>query len=119
MAVRRFCIELFFDEETETALNRSLRRLAESGLPSPLLDWGTRPHLTAAVAEQVDAGLKAALAAFARSTHARAVRLASVGTFRGEWGAAFFAPEVTPELQGLHRDIYTCCSSLCGEFDAG
>jgi 2'-5' RNA ligase len=71
------------DEAIEAVLSGNLQRLAAPKLPSPLLDWGARPHLTVAIAGSVDARLKDGLAAIARSRHSMPIRLSSVGTFPG------------------------------------
>lgn len=44
----QYAIELYFDQETETALFRLAQRVAEEKLSTKFMEWKTRPHLTLA-----------------------------------------------------------------------
>lgn len=44
--VRKTAVELLFDPGLEASLDRLLHAIADAGLPSPLLGWGVRPHVS-------------------------------------------------------------------------
>jgi len=91
-------IELFFDPATEVVLTSLLRELD----PSPLLQWGVRPHVSLLLCAEFEAGSEAALAAFARAQPPLPIVLASVGSFPGDLGVVFLAPIGTRALLDLH-----------------
>ena len=98
MIVTNRAIELFFDPATEAVLTSLLRELN----PSPLLQWGVRPHVSLLLCAGFEAGSEAALAAFARTQPPLPITLGSVGSFPGDLGVVFLAPVQTRGLLDLH-----------------
>ena len=98
MIVTNQAIELFFDPATELVLTSLLRELD----PSPLLQWGVRPHVSLLLCAEFEAGSEEALAAFACTQPPLPITLGSVGSFPGDLGVVFLAPIKTRALLDLH-----------------
>lgn len=102
-----YAVELLLDATAAEAVRGIWRRLADAGLPAPLLDLGIRPHVTLAVYEDLDpARLLDALGSFAAEEPPEPVSLASVGAFPGEERVVFLAPVVTRGLLALHAGFH-------------
>ena len=50
----KYAIELYYDEKTEEQLYSLAKRVADAGLSTKFMEWGTRPHLTLACFNDVD-----------------------------------------------------------------
>lgn len=50
----KYAVELYFDPETEEKMTSLARRVADEGLSTRFLEYGTRPHLTLACFNDVD-----------------------------------------------------------------
>jgi hypothetical protein len=100
-----YAIELFFDEETETAVRRVWAALAERGIAPYLHESLNRPHVSLAVYDALDLDLAAtALEAFAATTTPLPISLASWGLFpTAPEPVVFAAPVVTGALLALHE----------------
>lgn len=113
----KHAVELFFDPATEKVLRAELERLRDAGLPSPLLEWGTRPHVSLLLGTDMARGADEAVAAFAADVAPLAVTLDVLGTFAGEKRAVLLLPVVTQELLALHANAYDRLGPFFGELD--
>ena len=104
-------IELFFDDALEEALVASMRRLADAGLPAPLIDWGMRPHVTLALFEHPGDGLCPSVEEFAAQNPSWPVGFNCVGTFGGDEAAVFFVPTVNRTLLDFHARFHAECAA--------
>ncbi|MEM8885494.1 MAG: 2'-5' RNA ligase family protein, partial [Planctomycetota bacterium] len=93
-------IELLFDAQTDATLRGLLDEIDAAGLPSPLIGWGTRPHLSLLLGGAARDGLEEAVAAF--GAEPLSVTLDGVGTFPGDKGIVYLAPVVTRALLDIH-----------------
>ena len=50
----KYAIELYYDEKTEEQLYSLAKCVADAGLSTKFMEWGTRPHLTLACFNDVD-----------------------------------------------------------------
>lgn len=115
--MKRHSLELFFDDATEQVLQRELRRLRDAGLPSPLLHWGMRPHVSLLLGTDMHADGPDALATFASEFAALPVALGVLATFPGPQGTVMLLPVVTRDLLELHAEVHARLGSYFGESD--
>lgn len=101
MSLVAYAIELFFDEQADTAVRRLWHRLAASGLPSlETLGHGRhRPHVSLTVLET------APPPAVVDVRRLPALRFSTLGTFDGGGGVLFLAPVVTAPLLAVHARL--------------
>jgi len=99
-------IELVFDHDTEAAIRRIWDGLAAAGIPSQAP--ASRPHVTLAVAEHIDADVDDLLRPVAGRLPMRATVGAPVLFGRG---SVVFARLVVPtgELLALHAEVHRLC----------
>lgn len=103
-----FAIETFFDEASETRVRAVWQRIAAAGLPSTLLAHGHTPHVSLAVAEDLDPlAFAPVLAAFAASEPALSIRLASAATFATAEGVLFLGVVATRVLLERHERFHS------------
>ena len=115
--MKRHSIELFFDEATEQVLQGELRRMRDVGLPSPLLHWGMRPHVSVLLGSDMHEDAPDALAAFAAELAPLPVTLSVLGSFPGPHGTVILLPVVTRALLELHASAHARLGSLFADSD--
>jgi hypothetical protein len=83
-----YAIELFFDEQADTAVRRLWRRLAASGLPSleTLGHCRHRPHVSLTVVETARLPAVADVEDLVDARRLPALRFSALGTFGGGGG---------------------------------
>ncbi|MDJ0521029.1 MAG: 2'-5' RNA ligase family protein [Planctomycetota bacterium] len=98
---------MLLDTATEAAIRTVWERLRDEDVSATMLDIGSRPHVTLAVYNRLDADdFREEAAAFFAGEPPVPVRFSSAGTFGGHSGVAFLAPVVTAELLGLHARFH-------------
>jgi 2'-5' RNA ligase len=112
-----FAVQLFFDGETDTAIRRIWRELAEDNVAPYLHASANRPHLTLGIYEELElAESSAALGAFAAEEPSFPFAMRHIGSFPPTNEAVVFcAPVVTQRLIALHARIH----ALLGGIAAG
>jgi hypothetical protein len=100
-------IELVFDDETETTIRRIWADLAAVGVPSqaPV----ARPHVTLTVAQRIDRGVDAALAAVVGRLPLDCV-LGATLIFGRSHGVLARVVVPTLELLELHAQVHRMCA---------
>lgn len=95
-----YAIELFFNEQADTAVRRLWHRLAVSGLPSleTLGHRRHRPHVSLTVLETAQPPAVADVEDLADVRRLPALHFSALGTFGGDGGVLFLAPVVTEPL---------------------
>lgn len=110
-------IELLFDDEMESQLMALLGEIRSAGLPSPLLDWKMRPHVSLMLGTDVSAALEHAVEKFAARTSPIPILLDSICAFPGGKGVVYLGPVVNRALLSLHAEANTAMASAFGELD--
>jgi 2'-5' RNA ligase len=104
-----FAIEMCFDEESDRRVRAVWQRIADAGLPQPMLELpGAKPHVSLTALERLaDPGAFAArLAELAASEPPLAIRMASAATFATAEGVLYLGVVATRELLELHARFY-------------
>ena len=112
----RHAIELLYDEATESKLVGLLENVRDAGLPSPLLDWAMRPHITLILGVGAD-GLEQAVEEFAARTPPMPIMLDSICRFPGDEGVVYLGPIVRRSLLETHAAAHAAIGSCYGELD--
>jgi hypothetical protein len=104
VALVAYAIELFFDEQADTAVRRLWHRLAASGLPSleTLGHCRHRPHVSLTVLETARLPAVADVEDLVDARRLPALRFSALGTFGGGGGVLFLAPVMTAPLLAVH-----------------
>jgi hypothetical protein len=110
-------IELLFDDVMESQLMSLLGEIRSAGLPSPLLDWKMRPHVSLMLGTDVAADLEHAVEKFAARTSPIPILLDSICAFPGGKGVVYLGPVVSRALLSLHAEANTAMASAFGELD--
>jgi 2'-5' RNA ligase len=109
-------VELYFDDQADSAVRSMWQVLAQAGLPS--LATGThrrhRPHVTLAVAESL-AGADLSPVRSALAGHRPPLRLYVLGTFPGTGGALFLGVQVTADLLAFHAGVHAALDGQGGQ----
>ena len=102
-----YAIELFFDEQADTAVRRLWHRLAVSGLPSreTLGHRRHRPHVSLTVLETTRPQAVAHVVDLVDVQRLPALHFSALGTFDGGGGVLFLAPVVTEPLLTVHARL--------------
>lgn len=101
-----WALEICFDDATETEVRRRWDTLIAAGVPCLLPGSGARPHVSLAVARDIDmTALPDALNGIAEHAPAE-LTFASVGAFPTAEGVVFLAPVVTAELLRWHAEVW-------------
>lgn len=102
-----FALEMYFDPDADRLLRGTWEALAQAGVSAVMRDGGYRPHVSLAVAAEVDAdGMAAGLAAFAAAAPPLSLLLSYVGIFPGSEGVVYLGAAVTPQLLEVHAGAY-------------
>ena len=115
--MKRHSIELFFDDATERILQGELERLRDAGLPSPLLHWKMRPHVSVLLGTDMHDGVPARLARLAAEREPLPVTLCAMATFPGSQGTVMLLPVVTRELLDFHAEVHARLGDMFGDSD--
>ena len=109
-----YAIEMYFDKETEGIIMRLAHKIADAGLSTKYLEWKTKPHVTLAVYNDIDADRCAQLLErFAKERKAFPAIFDSVGMFN-DTKTVFLSPTITRGLYDLHSELHV----LMKEFEA-
>ena len=109
-----YAIEMYFDKETEEKIMRLAHKIADAGLSTKYLEWKTKPHVTLAVYNDIDADRCAQLLErFAKERKAFPAIFDSVGMFN-DTKTVFLSPTITRGLYYLHIELHV----LMKEFEA-
>lgn len=112
----QYAIVLYLDRETEDRIAYMMRRLAESGANTYMLDNKIPPHITLAMFEKENEdGLTETVECFARDIHCFDVYFESIGVFNP--AVIFLSPVVTEYLTGIHRTVHGCLSKIIADMD--
>ncbi len=102
-----FAIELFFDTQSDMAVQTVGQFLEKEKIPTVFSKLGSTPHVSLAVFEQYDPQrLHSLLKNLASHFFSMPFRLSSLGTFPGKEGVLFLAPVVTPRLLEIHTWLH-------------
>ena len=109
-----YAIEMYFDKETEGIIMRLAHKIADAGLSTKYLEWKTKPHVTLAVYNDIDADRCAKLLEqFAKEHKVFPALFDAVGMFNYT-KTIFLSPVMTKSLYELHSELY----ALMQEFEA-
>src|SRR5580765_5539182 len=98
-----FAIELYFDDATQRAVREVRTALAGAGVRAVLDELGDRPHISLAVASQLDErALEPHLGQWAAGMRPFPVTFDAVSSFATEEGVLFLAPAASEELSRAH-----------------
>ena len=102
-----FAVEMLLDSSADARVRALWRRIAERGLPSPLLALGHTPHVSLAVANGLEVGeLVPALRALVEPEPAPRTVLASAAAFGTAEGVVFLGAVATRPLLELHARFF-------------
>lgn len=102
-----FALEMYLDPESDRLLRAVWEELAQAGVSAVMRDGGYRPHVSLAVAAEVDAdSMGAELAAFAAAAPPLSLLLSHVGIFPGAERVVYLGAVVAPELLAVHTAAY-------------
>jgi 2'-5' RNA ligase len=108
-----YAIEMFFDENSETNIQRIWRSLKESGISSYMNDSGSVPHITLSVFNKIDVNdVNNRLVSFSEKISKFTLSLSSIGAFPSEEGVLFLAPIVTEKLLHIHHLFHNSFTDL-------
>lgn len=116
VSMMKYAVELYFDADTENALNRLARRVAEEGISTRFLEWKTRPHLTLACLNDVDEKIVSErIDSFAARHCQLPALICSVGMFP-DTRTIFVSPVMNRSMYGFHRELheYLCDCDFSG-----
>ncbi|MBQ8653590.1 MAG: 2'-5' RNA ligase family protein [Clostridia bacterium] len=109
----KYAVELYFDPETEEKMTSLARRVADEGLSTRFLEYGTRPHLTLACFNDVDESRCIRLLQQFAGTHGQLpAYIGSVGMFN-DTRTIFAAPVMHSAMYRIQRELHECMA----EFD--
>ena len=109
-----YAIEMYFDKQTEEKIMSLAHKIADAGLSTKYLEWKTRPHVTLAVYNDIDADRCAQLLEkFANDRKAFPALFDAVGMFNYT-KTIFLSPVMTRILYELHSELH----ALMKEFEA-
>jgi 2'-5' RNA ligase len=102
-----FALEMYFDSESDRTLRAIWEELARAGVSTVMRDGGYRPHVSLAVAAEVDAAAMAAdLAAYAATAPPLSLLLSYVGIFPGTEGVVYLGAVAASKLLKVHAAVY-------------
>jgi len=108
-----FAVELYFDGATERAVRDVRTALAGEGVRAVLDELGDRPHISLAVASQLDGrSLEPHLRQLAANMTPFAITLDIVSTFATEEGVVFLAPVASEPLSRAHAALHRILAKL-------
>jgi 2'-5' RNA ligase len=100
----RFSFELHFDADTEQVVRDLWNALDRAGICDARRN-GTAPHITLAIADEIDIGeLRQELTTFTSSKPRFTFSLESTGMFPA--GVVFLSPQRTAPLEAIHRHFH-------------
>jgi 2'-5' RNA ligase superfamily protein len=111
-----FAIEMLLDSVADARVRQLWRRIAERGLPSPLLALGHSPHVSLAVADglDVEAFLPELRVLLAREPAPRTA-LASAATFGTREGVIYLGAVATRALLDFHARFFPAFERAAGK----
>jgi len=102
-----FAVEMLLDSASDARMRALWQRIADRGLPSPLLALGHTPHVSLAVSNGLAVDdFVPALREFAAREAPPRTALASAATFGSAEGVVFLGAVPTPALIELHRRFF-------------
>ena len=102
----KYAIELYYDEKTEEQLYSLAKRVADAGLSTKFMEWGTRPHLTLACFNDVDEEkCIEQLKMFAQFHGKMPAYIASVGMFN-DTKTIFASPMMNDSMYEFQRELH-------------
>lgn len=108
-----FAIELYFDDATQHAVREVRTALAGAGVRAVLDELGDRPHISLAVASQLDElALEPRLRRFAAETRPFPVTFDAVSSFATGEGVVFLAPAASEALSRAHAALHRVLAEL-------
>ena len=111
-----FAVEMFLDETTADVVRQTWQAVADADVAQYLNTSNARPHVTLAVAQNVDVpACDRLLAELAATTPIRSVTFSSLGVFPSESAVVFLAPVVTADLLAFHAAFHRRFADLAGE----
>ena len=112
-----FAIHLFFDANTETAINQVWKKLADTGISPYLYESANRPHITLVIYQQLDlTACKPLIQSIAAEQSSLPVSFQYIGIFPIT-GAVFAGPTVTEGLLDLHHRVHETMQPISTEPD--
>jgi 2'-5' RNA ligase len=98
-------VELYLDQDAESAIRQTWEAIAAAGLDSYMLDSNVRPHVSLAISDHIDQhDLIKTTADFAASLQPIRLTLASIGSFPTAEGVLFYGVTVNHVLLEVHAE---------------
>lgn len=114
-----YAIELYFDKETEEKLMSLARGIEGTGIKNRYLDWGTRPHITLGLFNDIKVDeCNKLLKEIADKMKSFPAKMSSIGVFNNT-GCVFISPVINEglfELQRRVHEVFSFCDHTGFEY---
>ena len=107
-----YAVMLYFDNQTETTINKVWQALADDNLATGVQYAGIRPHITLAIYDELDCrSCENELVKITSKTVSMAIQLAHLGIFTNPELVVFAAPAPTKEFLDFHENLHSSLAS--------
>ncbi len=102
----QYAIELFYDNETENELYKIMNLVADKGISTKFVEWGTRPHLALGCFNDIEEEVCIErLKQFAQTHKAMPAYLGAVGMFN-DTKNIFVTPIMNRDMYQFQRELH-------------
>ncbi len=104
----QYVVGLYYDKETESRIDSIVKKIADAGISTKLLEWNTKPHITLGCFQDIDVEkcIKK-LQGFADIHEVMPAYIDSVGMFN-DTRTIFLSPTMNRKMYQFHGELHEC-----------